>query len=108
MCSPHAGQVLEEILYLESQVFLLIPCLDIGGDEDAVMMKWSDKTWLNGLYFAHTDFLFSECHFYCHLSPTRIYSVFGIMGLGELLSSRLLTVDLMLIQELYRSHNSDI
>jgi hypothetical protein len=87
---------------------LLIHRLGTDGDEDAVMMNWSYYSWLNDWYFAHTDFLFSECHFHCLLSLTAIYRVSVMMGVGEELSSRHLTVDLMLIQELHGSHNSDM
>jgi hypothetical protein len=71
-------------------------------------MNWSDWSWLNGWYFAHIGFLFSDCHSHCHQSQTGICSVSVMTTVGEQLSSHLLTVDLMLIQELYECHNSDI
>jgi hypothetical protein len=39
VCSPQVGQALQEILYLGSQVLLLIHHLGTGGDEDAVKKK---------------------------------------------------------------------
>jgi hypothetical protein len=93
---------------MESQVYFLIHHLGTGGDEDAVLMNWGDYCWLNCLYFAHTGFIFSDCHSHSNLSVTGIYSVSVMTAVGEQLSSRLLTVDLMLIQELHLSHNSII
>jgi hypothetical protein len=66
-------------------------------------------SWLNGWYFAHTGFLFSEHHYsHYHLSLTVIYSVSVMKVAGERLMSHLLTADLMLIQVLHESHNNDI
>lgn len=73
-----------------------------------VVMNWNDQSWLNGWYFAHTGFLFSEHHSHFRLSQTGICSVSVMMTVGEQLSSHLLTADLMLIQELHGCHNSDI
>jgi hypothetical protein len=73
-------------------------------------MNWSDLSWLNGWYFAQTDFLFSECHHsHYHLSLTAIYSVSVMMVAGErLMMPHLLTADLTLIQVLHESHSNDI
>lgn len=94
-----------KFIYMESQVYFLIHRLGIGGDENAVLMNWIEYCWLNGLYFAWTLFPFSDCHSYCHINMTGIYSVSVMMVVGEQLSSRHLTVDLKLIQELHIFHN---
>jgi hypothetical protein len=73
-------------------------------------MNWSDFSWLNGWYFAHTGFLYSECHHsHHHLSLTAIFSVSVMMAAGkQLMIPHLLTADLMLIQELHKSHDNYI
>jgi len=66
---------------------------------------------LNGWYFAHTGFRFLEWHYHshCYLSLKGICSVSVMMVAGEhLMMYHHLTADLMLIQELHGSHNSDI
>jgi hypothetical protein len=73
-------------------------------------MNWSDLSWLNGWYFAHTGFLYSECHHsHYHFSLTAIFSISVTMAAGkQLMIPHLLTADLMLIQILHKSHDNDI